>query len=225
MPPKTTICSVCKQEVTKASTLEIRPGIRACRVHDGVTDQADARLYEAKEAERKRAADAEHKRRPGVFGHEGFENSDFLKEQREFQEWSQTHCWTCGTEGISMQDYLYKSLIAMKALEISGKFNFMTFQKDAFEVMGRPTVISQVPFLAHTDRHILRNVVKDRIKEILPLLGFMRICGKCAARYNIQDRIEATLPHPTMEQIENIMPVVAMMDPTLTILASGLAGR
>lgn len=62
MPPKTITCSVCKQEVTKASTLEIAPGVRACRVHDGVTDRADAKQIAAKEAEKKRQEAAKESR-------------------------------------------------------------------------------------------------------------------------------------------------------------------
>ena len=40
MPPKTTTCSICNQEVLKSQTLMKADGTRACRSHSGVEDEA-----------------------------------------------------------------------------------------------------------------------------------------------------------------------------------------
>jgi hypothetical protein len=67
--------------------------------------------------------------------------------------------------------------------------------------------------------------VDHRIREILPFINHVRVCGKCATKFNIQDRLEAALPHPpTMEQITNLMPVVALMEPTIARLAEEFPG-
>ncbi|RLI36696.1 hypothetical protein DRO66_05145 [Candidatus Bathyarchaeota archaeon] len=40
MPTKMVECSICYEEVTKKSTLQIKDGTRACRKHEGVNDQS-----------------------------------------------------------------------------------------------------------------------------------------------------------------------------------------
>lgn len=223
MPPKTCKCVTCGEEVLKSQTLEVSTGMRACRSHESTQSASEHNLKVAKEIEARRVKDAEAKRRRWMSPDpEG--PSKFMQEMMEFRQWADTHCWTCGDEGISLQEYFLNVLVANKRLELRGEFNFLTMGQDARREMGNPTVLSVLPYHHETDYQILRMVVKDRLKTILPLLGQVQMCGHCIPKYHVQDRLEALLPHPTMEQIEAVMPLVALMDPVLTELAQEQGG-
>lgn len=50
--PKTVMCSVCNEQVSRRSTLALPNGSRACRKHEGI-EQASRKKLEAEEAKRK----------------------------------------------------------------------------------------------------------------------------------------------------------------------------
>ena len=216
MPPKSVECSVCHQEVPKSQTLEVSPGIRACRSHEGTLTAAEQKQRSAKEAERQR----EQKRSKW---HTAADPEAVLKlqqEMNEFRLWTETHCWTCGTQGISLREYFFALLIVNKRLELQGKFSLLMPPAELRQELGNPTVLTMLPYNHQTDRRILRLVVKDRLKQVVPFLQAVRLCGGCIEKFQVQDRLEALLPKPTWEQLENMLPVVAMLDPVLTQLAT-----
>lgn len=219
MPPKTVVCSVCGQEVLKAQTLEVSPGKRACRSHEG-TPAASAQVQQAaKEAEAKRRAAIEEKRRSWMRS-DPADYEKFKREMEEWRLWSHTHCWTCGKPGITMQEFFFSVLVTHKKLELEGRWNFMTLPQDVRAELGHQTVLAPVPYDWRKDGFIRRRIVDKRIKDIIDLLGMVQTCVNCAHEMRIEDRVEALIPKPTWEQIESMLPVVHLLDPLLTELAT-----
>ena len=219
MPPKTVECSICHPTVTKASTLEVAPGRRACRTHGGVEADAEKTQQAAKEAERLRAEAAEKARRPWMHGTPE-RMADLTREREEFRVWAEDHCWTCGSGGIGLQEYFLRLMVTNKKLELMGKISLLEPPAEVRRLMGNPTVLALLPYDRDKDLRLLRDVVKDRLKQVVPFIGCLRVCGDCIEKYRLKDRLEALLPHPTMDQIYEVMPFVHTLDPLLTALAT-----
>lgn len=222
MPPKTVVCSVCHQEVLKAQTLEVSPGNRACRSHEG-TQAASAQVQQAaKEAEQQRVQEAEQRRRKlmGLDQPPSQAHLDFQKQMEEFRIWQETHCWTCGTPGISMQDFWFTVMVANKQLQLEGRWNFFTMPQDIREKLGPQTVLAVLPYDDQKDGFIRRRIVRRQLKDIIHFLRCVRMCNHCIDKMGLHDRFEDTLPKPTMEQIAEVMPLVAALDPMITELAT-----
>ena len=219
MPPKFATCATCGQEVLKAQTLEIAPGKRACRSHTETQSQAAERKFLAHEGEQKRQAAAEAKRRKFLHPDPG-EQAEFQRKMTEWRQWTENHCWTCGTAGMSLQEYFFAVMVANKRLQLRGQFNFLTMHQDLRRELGNPVVLALLPYDDSRDTKIRNHLVDKRIKDIIHFIRQVRMCGSCIEKAGVQDRLEALVPNPTFEQIEEMMPVVAALDPVLTALAT-----
>jgi hypothetical protein len=226
MPPKTTTCSVCGQEVLKSQTLEVSPGKRACRSHEGTVETATQAQQAAKDAkvaeDAARAKAAEAKRRSWLGGLDSDPEgqAEFWQKQAEWRIWTENHCWTCGKPGESMRDFFFAVLVAQKKLELKGEFNFFTLPEDLRREMGERTVLAVLPYDDEKDYMIRRHLVDKKIKSIIHFLRCVRMCNHCIEKAGVQKRLEEIMPHPTMEQLYAVMPVVAALDPLLTELAT-----
>ncbi len=219
MPPKTVICAVCGQTVLKAQTYARADGSRACKTHEGVAEEAERlRAEQAVAAQQKREAP---KRKPWEPS-EDLRNEEtrfYEEEAHQFREWANTHCWTCSREGISLRDYFANAMVAIERLQMRGEFNFLTMPQDIMRLQGNPLVLAMVPYDDDKDQRIYRAITNWKIKDIIHFLRCVNICVECAAKFGVQDRIDALLPKPTWEQVQAIMPAVVALEPVLKEMA------
>lgn len=212
MPPKTVTCGICNTVVLKAQTYARTDGIRACRSHEGVADEAKKRV----EAERARARQATTRgamiTRPAV--------TEALRAVAEFRDYVNSHCWICSDEGISASQYLCECMIAIQRLQLRGEFNFLKLPEQVRELVGNVKALFALPYKDETiDRAIVKHIKDRRVRDVIHVLTFIRICQPCIVKHGYQARFEALLPKPTFEQLAAMTPIVEMVEPLLTELA------
>jgi len=214
MPPKMVKCSVCNETVLKSKTYALADGTRACRSHEGVGEEAKKLREQDKERLRKEVAE---KRKP--FSHSKEFNLDkFIEDGRKFREEANTHCWTCGAEGIPAVEYFTESIVAIERLKIRGEFNFLTFSDDIYKLLGNPVVLFTLPY-SDEDKEIYRSIRNRKVKDIIHFLRSVNMCKECVNKFKVNDRLEALFPKPTWEQLQNMMPVVSSLDPFIKEIA------
>ena len=229
MPPKTVTCAICSEVVLKAQTLARSDGSRACRSHDGVTEEAEAK----RAAERARLDKAvssfssANERRWQIDPEEQrIRHESFAQEAADFRERVYTHCWTCGEYGLEGREFFSQALVAMKRLELRGDFNFFNYGQDVRKLMGNIALLLPIKSKNEVqDKAVIRHVRDQRIREIAPLLGFVLLCYQCGEKHGFKDRIEAMMPKPTWEQITNMAAIMPAMDPLLTEMAEKKEGQ
>jgi len=218
VPPKTVFCSICHEEVLKCRTLARADGTRACREHPGIEEESK-RLQE-QERLRKGLAATEKERQQ--LEQARALPKELLRSSRhitEFRNYVDHHCWTCGAEGITLQEYFANCMVAQKRLELRGEFNLFTMHEEIAKLLGNPTVLAMLPYDDQKDGKLYRDVTDRRLKDILHFIKVINMCTHCIARHDVYDRLEALLPKPTMEQLEALSPVVAILDPVLEAMA------
>lgn len=225
MPPKSVTCSICTTEVLKSQTLARADGSRACRSHEGVANEAEARQA----AERARLDVAIAKaNRPWMGIPEPTDASRlaFEKEAAEFREHIYSHCWTCGEYGLEGREFFAQAMVAMKRLQMRGEFNFFSMPTDVRKLMGNIPMLSAIKLGDSVqDRAVVKHVSDRRVRDLVPLLGFVLLCVPCIDKHGFKARLEALLPKPTWDQIEAMLPVVAGMEPVLRAMAEKKEGQ
>lgn len=222
MPPKTVTCAVCQQEVLKAQTLARKDGSRACRSHENVQQEAEALKLAEQQRREKETAQFHTKKRFALDKAMGYREPDYdkiMEEGRQLREWSYSHCWTCGAEGISLREHFAQCLIAQKRLQLRGEWNFLTLNQDMAKLMGKQTVLAMLPYDDQKDERLRRLITNRKIRDIIHFLRSIHMCIGCIDKHGMRDRLDALMPKPTMEQLEAMMPVTAMLDPLLEEMA------
>lgn len=184
-PPKI-ICSICGEMVLKSQTYHIGDGKRACKVHDGVMNQAMMAQDKIKQDKKKKVEDEAKRRRKLFHGDETLEN--FFKEA---SKWANETCWFCGKEGRPLQEFFTRRLVALEKLKMKG--NVMT-------LFDNPDmIIKEAGFSKET---IFLNRIKipdEQIKKIISkiqggpdkqgcaeLAGFVLSCPDCANKMGLE---------------------------------------
>lgn len=218
MPPKMVICSVCNQEVLKARTLARKDGTRACRNHPGVEEESADKQKQEK-LEKERADKERNDKRNDMF--KSHSTSNALEELAEFRKWAFNHCWTCSREGTPIREHYFNVIVAQKRLQLRGEFNFLSLGEDAKKLLGYDVaeVLAPVPYDDIKDKQIARAITNRRIKEILWVLSRVNMCIGCVDKFGMRERFESTLPKPTWEQMQVMMPVVDAISPLVEELA------
>lgn len=222
MPPKTVTCSICSASVLKAQTLARADGTRACRSHEGVTEEADAR--QAAERAKLDATIAKGSMVEQWARERRAEGSRLdIKSEQEAAEWREhiySHCWTCGEYGLEGREFFTQALIASKRLQLRGEFNFVSYGDDVRKLMGNVRFLASIQLQDEViDRAIVKHVKEKRVRELVPLLRFVLICPPCVRKHGFDKRLEDMMPKPTWEQIEAMMPITMAIDPLVTELA------
>ena len=137
----------------------------------------------------------------------------------KLREEAQTHCWTCGVEGMNAGQYFAECLIGVNRLRMRGEFNFFTFRDDVHKLLGSPIVLFSIPYNDEKDREIYHNIKNESIKDIIHFLKYLNICPECAQKFGVIDRIKAMIPNPTVEQLENMTVVISGLEPLFEELA------
>jgi len=215
MPPKMVRCSICKETVLKSKTYALADGTRACRSHDGVGEEAN-KLHEQDKERLKKEVE---KKKKSFGGSKEPDLSKFIEDGRKFREEANTHCWTCGAEGIPAKEYFAECIVAIERLKIRGEMNFLTLNNDINKLMGNPVVLFTLPYSDEEDKEIYRSIRNRKIKDIIHFLKCVNMCKECASKFKVNDRLEALFPKPTWEQIQNMMSVVASLDPVIKEMA------
>jgi len=200
MPPKTYICKICGEEVSKRQSYTYKDG-RACKTHPQALDSNENR----EEQETTRIKEEQKKTK-----------------KKETQPFSSIgpKCWLCRCDGVRYQDVLLQMTIslekvAMKAKAIGEKINFLQMmdRARADAVQGNTVLVTyKVP----------GNKVKEISKELGNGLGFfvrdLRValfCHKCAKKFGL--RMET--PKVNIDQMKNWAIVGELMKPELQRLA------
>ncbi len=230
MPPKTVTCSICSAEVLKAQTLARTDGTRACRSHDGVADEAEQRLA-AERAKLDKSIEAAavpywHRNTETRREEQAAFSADWEKKAAEWREHLYSHCWTCGEEGLEGGEFFAQAMIAMKRLELRGEFSFLNMGEDVRKLMGGIRLL--VPFQSKDeaiDRAVIKHVKDKRVRDILHFIRFVLLCPPCADKHGFKKRLDDMMPKPTWEQLQNMLPVVAGMEPLLRVMAEKKEGQ
>lgn len=221
MPPKSVTCSVCNETVLKAQTLARADGTRACRSHEGVTAEADARIV-LERVRRQAAIDKgtivdQWARERRVEEQANYANWE--AEGVKFREYIYSHCWACATEGLEWQTFWTQALIASKRLQLRGEFNFLNYGQDVRKLMGNIALLAPIKWQNEViDRAIVKHLYK-KVREIVPVIGFFLICPECARKHGFGKRLEDLMPKPTWEQLENMSAVMSGVEPLVTAMA------
>ena len=220
MPPKSVTCSICSAEVLKAQTLARADGTRACRSHEGVADEVEKRLVAEKAERAKHDLETVNTRvRNEWRARDQTFSADFEKEAAEYRAYIYSHCLACTAEGLEWGEFWSQAMIASKRLQLRGEFNFMSYGTDVRKLMGNIVLLAPIPWKNEiTDRAVVKHLYK-KVREIVPLIGFMLLCPKCCTKHGFGIRFDALMPKPTWEQLEAIMPVTMAIDPLVTALA------
>lgn len=228
MPPKSVTCSICSASVLKAQTFARADGTRACRSHEGVADEAEKRA--AAERARLDAAvskgtcvDQWARDRTAEREKHGLM---FEKEAAAWREHLYSHCWTCEAEGLEGHEFFAQAMVATKRLELRGEFNFLSVGSDVQKLMGGVRLL--VPFQSKDeaiDKAVVKHVKDKRVRDILHFVRFVLICPPCANKHGFGKRLDDMMPKPTWEQLENMLPVVAGMEPLLRVMAEKKEGQ
>jgi len=224
MPPKTVPCLICNLMVPKSQTVARADGNRVCRSHPGAEEMAQKLREEEKQ---RRAKEVSHsqaaldaKQRKKFAGHHPPPDLDKIwADGAKFREEMYTHCWTCGAEGISLREHFAQCLIAQKRLQLRGEWNFLTLNQDMRKLMGDQVVLAMLPYDDQKDEKLRRLITNRKIRDIIHFLRSIHMCITCIDKYGVRDRLEALMPKPTMEQIEAIMPAMALVDPLIEAMA------
>jgi hypothetical protein len=142
-----------------------------------------------------------------------------IREGMEFREWVYSHCWTCGSEGISLREHFAQCLIASKRLQLRGEWNFLTLNQDMRKLMGDQVVLAMLPYDDQKDEKLRSLITNRKVKDVIHFLRHIHMCVTCVDKHGVRDRLEALIPKPTGEQLEAMMPLVAAIDPLLEELA------
>lgn len=215
MPPPTTTCAVCHENVPKSTTLARGDGTRACKSHDGVVADAEARKRQEQER-LKMATDPDRRQRWGP--HSPPTTSVEEEERnRKFRDLVNNHCWVCGQDGVSLRDYLLKCLVAMKRLEIRGEFNFLTLPDDVRKLLPGERALAVIQLGDEViDKAVVKHVRDRHIRDLIPLLKHVQFCAECAVKHGFRARWEALLPRPTYEDVVAFAPVMeAFVEPVI----------
>jgi len=218
MPPKTVTCSICNQEVLKSKTWARADGTRACRNHDGIAEEAQKLQEQDKQRLAKETTHREHAQETR-WKKDATAHEQFKREAKKLREYADSHCWTCGREGISQQEYWANVMVAQKRLELRGEFNLLTLQEDIQKLTPGYKVLIYIPYNDEKDHKIRQAITDRRFKDIIHLLRRVNMCGPCIETFGVKDRYTEQLPDVSIDQLEALMPVVDLIDPLLTEIA------
>lgn len=220
MPPKTVSCFICGLMVPKAQTVARADGNRICRSHPGAEGEAQ-KLREKDQQRRAKAINAKtQEKKRGYYNPFGGRTSDqILEDAKKFREEADSHCWTCGRKGITLSEYYIQCLITQKRLQLRGEWNFLSLPEDMAKLMGHQVVLAALPYDDQKDGRIRHDITNRKIKDIIHFIRYMNICIECIDKYKVRDRLEALMPHPTQEQVKNLIPVVIAIDPLIEQMA------
>jgi len=218
MPPKSVTCAICGETVLKAQTLARKDGSRACRSHEGVSEEAQ-NLKEEEKALRDYSLNHPKKKLRSLGPASDALVDAYRAERKAFQERVSTHCWTCGKEGVGLREYFSQVLVTMKRLELRKEFDLLNLPVDIARLTGNLLPLAVIPFRNETDQGVLSRIQDRRVRDMVPLLSQMLLCGECARRLGFQERWDALFPTPTVEQVKNCAVMVEILDPHLTEMA------
>jgi hypothetical protein len=185
MPIPRTTCSVCKTEVNKAQTYHIGEGKRACKIHEGVGEQAKTVQAKIKEKEKVQNEPRNFRYNPEL---------DVAKAEL----WAAHTCWTCNKKGVDARSMYLEMLIAMERLKIKGeKFDFFNLSEQIKKEMNWPADL--VPLrrfnLPAQAERILHDCGKQR--QVVELVGIVQLCPHCANVHGI----DFTEPLPSLDTL------------------------
>ena len=226
MPPKSVTCSICSETVLKAQTYALSNGTRACRSHEGVADEAEKRQAEeraklSRDAERHEMQSRSRFRSDPMASLENFE-----KHAEQLREKFYHHCWICECEGLEGREFFTQALIASKRLQLRGEFNFLTYGQDVRKLMDNIVLLMAIKLEDQVqDKAVIKHVKDRRVREMIPLVGFVMMCPQCAEKHGFKKRLEAMMPHPTFEQVQAMLPVMAVIEPLLEAWAEKKEGQ
>lgn len=195
MPIPTCICCICGQVVNKSTTYSVGPGHRACKSHQGVSDQAQAIQDKAKAdklAVEQREAEKKKRR-----WEESTSNPNFMENARK---WSQETCWTCGRPALPLQSFYNRMLVALQKSRIRGDHSatnaILLGDKESVEQtqkdLGLPigTIFYRALELPqdHNERlKLLRDIKGGPDKrEVANISGMIHICKDCCDKHGLK---------------------------------------
>jgi hypothetical protein len=206
---KTVNCDTCGEEVSKASTLAVGGGKRACRSHSSTSLKATTQQVSRKskeEATRQKREDSQNR----------WKNS--RNNETEFK--LTPKCSSCLQEGVHQQDFFLDLLLAGEKYELTYGKSLNPF--DAAEVKKAYSGISSnCLWLVGYEEKITLSYNQRMASE---MLGTVLLCGKCCEKFDID-------PHPvaselTLEQLSSVGAVYeGLVRPTLRNLAAKELGE
>lgn len=160
-------CSICGNEVSKSKSYSDGKGGRACRHHEGISEDAEKR----KELDKKRILE-ENKNNPLKYNHDklNFEKIEIIKRR----------CFVCGVRGISSKEFYFQKLVDFKKHEmIHGITNPFTDKEHPMNIKTKePVIFSLIDQRAHEFCLKHKNkILRDFI--CLTEMEFVNICGDC----------------------------------------------
>jgi len=181
--PKKTTCSICGEKVLKSQTYHVGDGKRACKKHEGVTEQAHAAQdkikKDNKKAEEARQATIKRSKEKHTFNFE------------DAAKWANETCWFCGKKGRPLSELFTRQLVALEKLKLKGNFS-------AF--FNNPAAVVREAGFPEGTIFLNRIVIPDeRRKEIIgkvrggfdkqgcaDMAGFVLSCPHCAKKLGLQ---------------------------------------
>jgi hypothetical protein len=191
------ICSICGVETSKRKTYAVGDGKRACREHEGVTEQAEKkkrveknRLLSQKKAEKDRK----------FFGHRQPEPIP-----------KSPHCWVCRKDGIGAREFYMQKVIDIEKHHIvHGTTNPFTDKEHPMNVRTEQPVIFTIDRSAMSEE--VRNKVWHRthrdFQVLLQIAGLVSICADCCLKVGFDPT-----PKITPEQLKQGMNITAVLKP------------
>lgn len=167
--PKTIICSICGNEVTKRSTYAIGDGKRACRHHEGVDEQAQRAQADLK-VQQQAIADKWKKKRTWRSSElPAFDPSP--------------KCFCCKTPGMRQQEFFLQMLVAGERYEMETGQPLNPFDpeanKKAYSHLKGTVCLWYVAY----DPDKMRLPYHSRMAA--QIIGVTLLCQKCCDKFGI----------------------------------------
>jgi len=206
MPPKMVKCSICGDEVSKRSTRLLENGTRACKSHDGVVEQSEARMAEEKKKRQEKEAARERR----------FHERHGLNSEGKFDIGPK--CFVCYKPGLRQDEFAMRMLIAQKKMQVKGEnpfcFSFDHEEQKAHIEKMREALKSpdakddrelRCLFVRETppEGHLFWKKVHRDARMAAQFLKGMLICGACAEelKIDLHKDIEDKAPKMSLKQM------------------------
>jgi len=189
MPPKTITCCECGEQVLKSQTYatgkkdENGDPLRACKIHEGVIEQAE----KLKERKKIKPVPKKEKKFNKPWG---FEDVPLVV------QWNASHCWLCESEGMSRQHHAQAMLITLAKAKQDGQNADVLFDPKKLkkylprDIKGLDLVV--LDLITLNEETLKRAQIWKRIKrdlmDIISIGGIIQLCPEC------QDRMDIKVP-------------------------------
>jgi hypothetical protein len=188
-PPKTT-CSICGETVLKSQTYHVGDGKRACKIHQGVADQALDAQNKIKNDKKKKIEKEASERKRRIHGPDvsGSISDSFFEEGRK---WANETCWFCGKEGRPLRELFERQIVALEKLKLKGNpMAFFNDHRGVIKEAGFPKgtiFLNRIAIPDEQRKKIIGRVRGGRDKQICAeMAGFVLSCSHCAEKLGLK---------------------------------------